>query len=166
MISVKSINELSDEAAAEMFRRCCGSEAWVEKMVAAKPFASAERLFEKSAQSFDELTHADWMSAFAAHPKIGDINTLKEKYGATKNWAQNEQAGASGISDEVAQDLAARNEEYLQKFGYIFIVCATGKSADQMLAMLKERLKNAPDTELLIAGAEQQKITHLRLEKL
>jgi len=91
---------------------------------------------------------------------------LKEKYGATKNWAQNEQAGATGISDQVAEELASCNEKYLQKFGYIFIVCATGKSADQMLAMLKDRLDNEPDAELPIAGREQQKITHLRLEKL
>lgn len=106
------------------------------------------------------------MEAFAAHPKIGDIKSLKEKYGDTKNWAQNEQAGARGISDEVAADLAASNERYLQKFGYIFIVCATGKSAQEMLAMLKLRLENDQLVELPIAAAEQVKITKLRLEKL
>jgi 2-oxo-4-hydroxy-4-carboxy-5-ureidoimidazoline decarboxylase len=165
-MDLKSINELSDDAVAEMFRRCCGSETWVKKMLEAKPFASGEQLFDWSDKAFSELTRADWMDAFAAHPKIGDIKSLKEKYGATKNWAQNEQAGATGISDQVAEELASCNEKYLQKFGYIFIVCATGKSADQMLAMLKDRLDNEPDAELPIAGREQQKITHLRLEKL
>jgi 2-oxo-4-hydroxy-4-carboxy-5-ureidoimidazoline decarboxylase len=165
-MDIKSINEQSDDAVAEMFRKCCGSDTWVGKMVAARPFASAEALFEKSDRAFSELDRADWMDAFAAHPKIGDIKSLKEKYGSTKSWAQNEQSGAQGISDETAHDLASSNEKYLQKYGYIFIVCATGKSADEMLGLLKQRLNNDAEKELPIAAAEQKKITHLRLEKL
>jgi len=135
-------------------------------MVGARPFASEQELSDRAEQSFNDLTRADWMDAFAAHPKIGDIKSLKEKYGSTKNWAENEQAGAHGISDEVAQDLASSNEEYFRKFGYIFIVCATGKTADEMLSMLKVRLNNDSDNELPIAAGEQKKITYLRLGKL
>ncbi len=165
-MDLKSINELSDVAAAELLGECCGSQSWVKAMVAARPYTSVDGLFGQSARAFSQLSRDDWMEAFAAHPKIGDIKSLKEKYGATKNWAQNEQSGAQGISDEVAQDLAASNEEYLNKFGYIFIVCATGKSADEMLSLLKVRLRNEAATELPIAAAEQAKITQLRLEKL
>lgn len=165
-MDLKSINGLNDNDAAEVFRRCCGSNTWVDKMIRARPFASDEALLEQADRSFKDLTREDWMDAFAAHPKIGDITSLKEKYSTTRNWAENEQAGAQGISDAVAQDLAARNEEYFQKFGYIFIVCATGKSAQEMLTMLKQRLHNDAETELPIAAEEQRKITHLRLEKL
>jgi len=165
-MDLKSINELNDLDALDLFRKCCGSDAWVKKMVGARPFASEQELSDRAEQSFNDLTRADWMDAFAAHPKIGDIKSLKEKYGSTKNWAENEQAGAHGISDEVAQDLASSNEEYFRKFGYIFIVCATGKTADEMLSMLKVRLNNDSDNELPIAAGEQKKITYLRLGKL
>lgn len=165
-MDLKNINELNDTEAAEAFRRCCGSNAWVKEMLGARPFVSAEALSEQADRSFKDLTRADWMDAFAAHPKIGDITSLKKKFSVTKNWAENEQAGAKGISDTVARDLAARNEEYFQKFGYIFIVCATGKSAEEMLTMLKQRLDNDAAIELPIAAEEQRKITHLRLEKL
>ncbi len=165
-MDLKSINELNHDDAAEVFRKCCGSNTWVEKMSGARPFGSDQALSEHADRSFKDLTRADWMDAFAAHPKIGDISSLKKKYNTTKNWAENEQAGAQGISDEVAQDLASSNEQYLQKFGYIFIVCATGKTADEMLAMLKHRLNNDPETELPIAAERTKKITHLRLGKL
>ncbi|MBS1956373.1 MAG: 2-oxo-4-hydroxy-4-carboxy-5-ureidoimidazoline decarboxylase [Cyanobacteria bacterium SZAS-4] len=165
-MDLKSINELNDNDAGEVFRRCCGSNAWVEEMIRARPFASDEALSQQADRSFKDLTRADWMEAFAAHPKIGDITSLKKKYAVTQKWAENEQAGAQGISDEVAKDLADRNEEYFQKFGYIFIVCATGKSAQEMLTMLKQRLNNDAETELPIAAEEQKKITHLRLGKL
>ncbi len=165
-MDLKSINELNDNDATEVFRRCCGSDAWVKGMTGARPFVSDEALAEQADRSFTSLTRADWMDAFAAHPKIGDITSLKKKYSVTKNWAESEQAGAQGISDAVAEDLSARNEQYFQKFGYIFIVCATGKSAEEMLTMLKQRLNNDAETELPIAAEEQKKITHLRLGKL
>jgi 2-oxo-4-hydroxy-4-carboxy-5-ureidoimidazoline decarboxylase len=165
-MELKRINELSSSDAAEAFRKCCGSESWTQAMVQARPYASDQALLETAEKSFGELKRPDWLEAFAAHPKIGDIKSLKEKYGATKNWAQNEQSGVQGISDEVASDLAASNEEYHRKFGYIFIVCATGKSANEMLSMLKDRLKNDAETELPIAAEQQKKITYLRLEKL
>lgn len=165
-MELENFNALKNEDAREAFRRCCGSERWVDAMVASLPTDSLSTLMRESEAAFAKLERSDWMDAFAAHPKIGDVNSLKAKYGATKTWASNEQSGAVGISDELAQELAHANEEYLKKFGYIFIVCATGKSAKEMLDMCLARLPNDAETELPIAANEQRKITQLRLEKL
>ena len=165
-MNLKLINELSVKEATEVFLKCCGCGRWARDMAGARPFRSDEELSARADHYFSQMTRLDWLEAFAAHPKIGDLKSLKEKYNATKNWAQNEQSGAVGISDEVAQKLASCNEEYVQKFGYIFIVCATGKTAIEMLALLQKRMENNTETELPIASEEQKKITHLRLEKL
>jgi 2-oxo-4-hydroxy-4-carboxy-5-ureidoimidazoline decarboxylase len=106
------------------------------------------------------------LEAFEHHPKIGDINSLKEKYPNTKEWASDEQAGINVASEEVLHAVAKGNEDYEKKFGYIFIVCATGKSAGEMRQILESRLMNNPDEEIQIAAEEQNKITKLRLEKL
>ena len=103
---------------------------------------------------------------FCAHPKIGDVDSLRAKFANTRDWASNEQAGVTEASDSVLQRLSELNREYEAKFGYIFIVCATGKSADEMLAILESRLPNDPTTELRTAAQEQLKITLLRLQKL
>jgi 2-oxo-4-hydroxy-4-carboxy-5-ureidoimidazoline decarboxylase len=106
------------------------------------------------------------LEAFEQHPKIGDINSLKKQYANTVAWASNEQAGVDAASDEVLQALAKGNDDYERKFGYIFIVCATGKSAGEMLELLQSRLTNDPESEIKIGAEEQNKITKLRLEKL
>ncbi len=165
-MNLKLINELSVTDATDVFLKCCGCGRWARDMARARPFSSDEELSKRADHFFHEMTRLDWLEAFKAHPKIGDLKSLKEKYNATKNWAQNEQSGVEGISEDVAQNLASGNEAYLQKFGYIFIVCATGKTADEMLSMLNARLENNSETELPIAAEEQKKITHLRLEKL
>jgi 2-oxo-4-hydroxy-4-carboxy-5-ureidoimidazoline decarboxylase len=113
-----------------------------------------------------ECTQADWKEAFQHHPKIGNIQSLKEKYSDTKEWASNEQSGVEAANDNTLAALAEANEMYEKKFGYIFIVCATGKSAAQMLDILNSRLPNDEATEIQIAAEEQLKITKLRLEKL
>jgi 2-oxo-4-hydroxy-4-carboxy-5-ureidoimidazoline decarboxylase len=112
------------------------------------------------------LSEADWKEAFARHPKIGDIESLAEKFQSTAALASKEQSGVIGASVTTLNALAEGNAAYESKFGYIFIVCATGKSAEEMLAMLNERLNNDPDAEIHIAAQEQAKITRLRLEKL
>ncbi len=114
-----------------------------------------------------KLTQSDWLEAFAGHPKIGqDIDSLKVKFKNTADWSAGEQAGVDSASEEVLQQLSEGNRAYEEKFGYIFIVCATGKSAAEMLALLQERMGNTPEKELLIAMAEQEKITRIRLERL
>jgi 2-oxo-4-hydroxy-4-carboxy-5-ureidoimidazoline decarboxylase len=100
------------------------------------------------------------------HPRIGDVSKLREKYKATATWSSQEQRGVQEASEEVLQGLADGNREYEARFGFIFLVCATGKSAGEMLALLRERMNNEPEAELRIAAGEQAKITRIRLEKL
>lgn len=127
-------------------------------MLAARPFVSRDDLMDRSDRIWRSLQRTDWLEAFAAHPRIGSR--------AARGWAAGEQAGARGADESVLTRLAARNREYEARFGHIFIVCASGKSADEMLALLEARLDNEPDAELSIAAEEQRKITRLRLDKL
>lgn len=135
-------------------------------MIGCRPFQNKDKLFELAEKIWFALTRNDWLEAFSHHPKIGDTEALQKKFQQTQPWTENEQAGVKGASADALKDLAAGNRLYKDKFGYIFIVCATGKSADEMLALLKERLENDPEAELLIAAKEQNKITRLRLGKL
>jgi len=146
--------------------KCCASKRWVSAMAAGRPFESDRQLLETAANAWNDLDHDDWLEAFAAHPKIGDIESLRQKYANTRDWAGNEQAGVAGAGETVLRRLSQLNCEYEAKFGYIFIVCATGKSAAEMLAILESRLPNEPAEEILHAAAEQLKITLLRLNKL
>ena len=135
-------------------------------MLAARPFASAEALHAASDRVDASLERADWLEAFTHHPKIGDISSLRAKFANTKGWASGEQSGTASASEETLVGLADGNRDYEDRYGYIFIVCATGKSADEMLGLLRARLGNDPAQELRIAAAEQAKITRIRLEKL
>ena len=159
-------NSCSEAGALEQFRKCCGSSLWTERMAHHRPFTSLQELKRVADETYNGLTAGDWKEAFSHHPKIGDVKSLREKFASTQQWAAGEQSGAHNASEQVLSALAEGNTAYHQKFGYIFIVCATGKSAEEMLGLLKERLPNNPDTELLIATEEQRKIMHLRLEKL
>lgn len=160
------LNNLAEAAAFEALNRCCGAQEWCRQMVALRPFESSAQLFACADDIWWNLSEADWLEAFTHHPKIGDIDSLRAKFATTREWAGNEQSSVKDAHTAVLQGLADGNLEYEQKFGYIFIVCATGKSAEEMLAILRQRLPNSLDQELRIAAAEQCKITHLRLEKL
>jgi 2-oxo-4-hydroxy-4-carboxy-5-ureidoimidazoline decarboxylase len=153
------------EAEAEL-RRCCGSARWVEHMMAARPFGDREHLFAAAEAAFNRLGAEDWREAFAHHPKIGDLAALRARFGDTREWAEDEQSGALQASEEVLEALARENAAYEARFRHIFIVCASGKTATEMLERLRERLSNDGDAELWVAAAEQAKITRLRLEKL
>jgi OHCU decarboxylase len=155
---VNWLNEMEPGACADAFRLCCGSDAWVRSMVAARPFANRNDLLQKSDHIWQSLQRGDLLQAFAAHPQIGSR--------AAQGWAAGEQAGARDADSSVSTRLAALNREYESRFGYIFIVCATGKSAAEMLELFEPRLENEPGTELQVAAEEQRKITRLRLEKL
>lgn len=166
MTLAEHINGLDEVAAAQTLGNCCAAPVWIETMLARRPFASDALLMAAAGEIWWSLDRDQWLAAFAAHPKIGDLNRLKKKFQSTANWAFSEQAAVSQATDETLHDLARYNELYEQRFGYIFIVCATGKSAGEMLALLKSRLENDTAAELRIAAAEQLKITRLRLEKL
>jgi 2-oxo-4-hydroxy-4-carboxy-5-ureidoimidazoline decarboxylase len=158
-------NALPDDEAQAALTKSCASTRWVEAMARARPFASADALLDAAARAEKELTRDDWLEAFAGHPRIGDVDSLRRKFASTAAWCEGEQAGVRQADDETLQRLAAENREYEAKFGHLFIVCATGKSAAEMLALLRERLANDPEVELAIAAGEQAKITRLRLER-
>ena len=158
-------NQATDPAATQTMLALCGSPNWVAQMCAARPFDSADSLHSTADKIFDGLVREDWLAAFAHHPKIGDMESLKAKYAGNKAWSGGEQSGVDSADDKTLLALSKGNEDYESRFGYIFIVCASGKSADEMLQLLQARLGNEPKDELLIAAAEQRKITHLRLDK-
>jgi 2-oxo-4-hydroxy-4-carboxy-5-ureidoimidazoline decarboxylase len=160
------LNALAAPARAEALATCCGAAAWVATLNQQFPFASAATLYEAAERTWHNLTEADWREAFAHHPKIGDVNALKEKFASTATWAAGEQGAVKQASPETLEALAAGNAAYERKFGYIFIVCATSKSAAEMLALLQARLPNDPSQEIHVAMREQAKITRLRLQKL
>lgn len=162
----KNLNELDESAAHQALENCCAAPAWISAMLTRRPFANDEDVTQAATSIWNSLPRDEWLAAFAAHPQIGDVNSLKKKYASTATWASNEQASVARASDDTLHELARYNQEYEAKFGYIFIVCATGKSAAEMLAILKSRMGNTADEELRIAAAEQLKITLLRLQKL
>jgi 2-oxo-4-hydroxy-4-carboxy-5-ureidoimidazoline decarboxylase len=135
-------------------------------MCAARPFDDLDHLLATASEVWHRLRRADYLEAFAAHPKIGNMESLRSKFQATEGWSASEQAGIAGTSEEVLNRLAQENRRYEERFGHIFIVCASGKSAAEMLALLEERLSHHPEEELAIAAGEQEKITQLRLLKL
>jgi 2-oxo-4-hydroxy-4-carboxy-5-ureidoimidazoline decarboxylase len=135
-------------------------------MVIDRPFESLAEMLEISDRIWEECDVDDYMEAFAGHPRIGDIDSLAKKYANTKGWAGGEQKGVEGAGREVLERLAKGNADYEERFGHIFIVCATGKSAAEMLALLEARLSNDPAHEITVAAEEQNKITRIRLKKL
>ena len=163
---IKKINSADTDEAADIFRKCCGSAWWCNQMTDDRPFTNADAVATAADAAFDQMPRDAWLEAFAAHPQIGDLQSLRMKYAGNREWSAGEQSGAADADENTLQRLAAGNAEYLNRFGYIFIVCATGKTAAEMLALLEARLGNAPEAELPIAAAEQRKITHLRLAKL
>jgi len=166
MTGLDRLNAMSAiDAEAELFR-CCGATRWAEQMAAERPFVDREVLLDSADALWPLLSEDDWLEAFTHHPKIGDIDSLRSRFAETRVWASGEQSGSETASEETLMALAEGNAHYEARFGYIFIVCATGKSAFDMLGMLQERLLNPPDVELEIAAREQQKITRLRLIKL
>ena len=166
-MKLNTLNTLPPEEAKAALANCCGATQWVNRMMEAHPFASASALFARCNDIwYGQCREEDWLEAFSHHPRIGGIDSLKEKYAATKNWAEKEQGGVKGAAATTLERLAAANRAYEEKFGFIFIVCATGKSAEEMLRLLQDRLENMREEELRVAMGEQCKITHLRLRKL
>ncbi|HUO85138.1 MAG TPA: allantoicase [Thermoanaerobaculia bacterium] len=140
-------------------RSCCASARWVERMSESRPFVTWNRLVEIAAATWSSLDRSDWIEAFAAHPRIGETRD-----GA--RWSSQEQSGTRGASQHTLDALERGNREYEQRFGHLFLVCATGRDADHIVEILSRRMLNDPDTELRVAAEEQRKITELRLEKL
>lgn len=155
-----------DDARAAL-ARCCASSRWVEAMLERRPFGSSASLCSAAREVWAHLGRTDYLEAFAGHPPLGArTSAMRERFASTHGWSREEQAGVEVAEEAVLAELERANQAYLERFGYLFIACATGKTAPELLALLRERLPNAPDRELLVAAAEQANITELRLEKL
>jgi allantoicase len=163
---VERLNVLSVADAARELLACCGARSWAAKMAAARPFASLAAAKEKARAIWSALGKDDWLEAFHAHPRIGERKAEGPQDATAKKWSADEQAKAGTASAATLAALAVTNLAYDQRFGHIYIVCATGKTADEMLALARARLQNDPATELGVAAEEQAKITDLRLERL
>jgi OHCU decarboxylase len=164
--SINRLNELSSQQAEAEFLKCCGSTAWAKRMSEARPFSNSDELSSKADEIWWNLDEEDWLEAFRAHPKIGEKKAAAAQSAEAEAWSALEQSESERAAAETKAALAEGNGEYEQRFGFIFIVCATGKSAEEILAALNGRLNNDPETELRIAAEEQRKITSLRLGKL
>lgn len=165
-MSLESLNALPPDEATQEFLKCCGSVRWANAMTSRRPFEAEEDLIRAASDVWWSLKQSDWLEAFHSHPKIGEKKAAAEVSTQSQHWSGQEQSGVRDANQDTIESLARLNREYEEKFGFIFIVCATGKSAAEMLAILRERLVNEIDVELPIAAAEQAKITELRLKKL
>jgi OHCU decarboxylase len=135
-------------------------------VAASRPFATTSSLRDTADTVWNGLGREDWLEAFSHHPRIGNTNPTEARHTATAHMSRREQSGMAGASDQVRGAFVELNRQYESKFGHVFLICATGKSADEMLAHLRVRLGNDAATELRNAVAEQAKITGLRLDKL
>jgi len=165
-MTVAELDAQPADAARSALERCCGARRWVEHMLAARPFGSPQALHAASDAAWAACDAQDQLEAFEHHPRIGDLRSLAERFASTREWANSEQSGVVGAEQAVLERLARGNADYEARFGYRFIVCATGLTAAEMLARLESRMHHDPGTERGIAAAEQHRITRLRLEKL
>ncbi|MCA9644196.1 MAG: 2-oxo-4-hydroxy-4-carboxy-5-ureidoimidazoline decarboxylase [Polyangiaceae bacterium] len=174
--AAQHLNTLSPSARVAALLSCCHCERWASELGAQAPFSNGAALEQRAHALWSQASEQERLEAFAGHPQIGgDLEALRKKFAASAHvaagtqsatWSGSEQAQVAGASEATLQRLAVKNREYLAKFGFIFIVCATGKSAEEMLALLEARLPHTREAELDIAAGEQAKITRIRLEKL
>ena len=164
-MTIAEFDHLEAAQKRSLLFQCCGSQKWVEKMIHLPPAEDLIDLFEDAEETWYECNEDDWKEAFTHHPMIGDVESLRKKF-STDQFAGKEQELINDSSEKVLEELAGGNNLYQQKFGYIFIVFATGKSAEEMLGILQSRLNNNPEEEIKIAMEEQNKITQHRLQKL
>jgi OHCU decarboxylase len=160
------VNALPADRAADVLRSCCGAERWVRAMVAHRPFASVDDALAAADAGWAPLGPADWLEAFSHHPRIGENKSASPQSARAAAWSSSEQASVAASDAGTRDELARMNREYEAKFGHIYIVCASGKSADELLAIARRRLQNEPAAELAEAAREQYAITRLRLRRL
>ncbi len=165
MPSLEELNRLDETELQDRLRACCGSMKWVELMMKAQPWSSVDQLYATSTATFQALDQQDWLEAFSHHPKIGEKSIDDSKAGA-KTWAREEQSLVQSEKGKVREELHRLNVEYEKKFGFVFLIFATGKDAEKILAEIKRRVVLNREDEIQNASKEQMKITALRLEKL
>lgn len=171
-MDIEQLNTASKQEAFKLLLNCCGSQRWAKRMSQARPFPDVVSLLETAQESWWDLEERDWLEAFAAHPRIGERKVQSRgsrsslSLAQSTQWSLQEQSGMNAATGEISVALAAANQAYEDRFSWIYIVCATGKSGLEMLELCRQRLNNDRATELRIAALEQCKITELRLKKL
>jgi OHCU decarboxylase len=163
-MTLDEFDALPSARAESVLMDCCGSARWAASVASRRPYVTVEALHKAADAIWWKLDRADWMEAFSHHPQIGDKPASGSE--SARQWAEGEQTGARAATEEVKTRLARANRAYFEKFGYIYIVCATGKTAEGMLAILNQRLQNDLPSELSIAAEQQRLITRIRLDKL
>jgi OHCU decarboxylase len=159
-LTLDRFNELPEDKAVAELLAVCHSRRWATAVAAGRPYADVAALQQAADEIWTGLTPGDWLEALEAHPRIG------ESGGGSAEWSRQEQAGVGGAGDDVRERLARDNADYEARFGHVFLISAAGRSADEILAALTERLGNDPDTELAVAADEHRRITRLRIERL
>lgn len=165
-LRVADLDVMPASEAEELLRACCGASAWVEGMLSRRPFHRCDALLAAADEIWWSLGERDWREAFAHHPRIGETGSVASRSVRARDWSHGEQGSMRQAAGDVRTALADANASYEARFGYLCIICATGKSPDELLALTRARLANAPDAELRVAAEEQRKITRLRLAKL
>jgi OHCU decarboxylase len=159
-----AFNEADESVAIQAMLACCGARRWAEAMVGLRAYSSVESLSLTADEVWSTMEEPDRMEAYAAHPRIGD-RSAPSASSVSAAWSQQEQSSMRGAAQQVLTDLAEGNRQYEERFGFTYIVCAAGKSAEQMLAILKRRLTNEREAELREAAEQQRQIMQVRLGK-
>lgn len=156
-------NDLPPAGATFQLLHCCAARRWAEAVVALRPYRSESALFTTADKVWATMQESDWMEAFHAHPRIGEKKV--EASGRSQSWSRQEQSSVDHAADALKQSMAAANARYEELFGFTYIVCATGKTLPEMLAILETRLAHDRVTELREAAEQQRQITNIRLRK-
>jgi 2-oxo-4-hydroxy-4-carboxy-5-ureidoimidazoline decarboxylase len=165
-MTITEFNALPEESARARLLDCCAANRWVSAMLAERPFQQMREVERAARLAWDDMCEDDWLEAFSAHPRIGDLDSLREKYASTRELAGGEQSMVGSAGEALLTELARLNAEYEDRFGFIFIVFASGKSATRILDLLRSRIGNSRDQELRNAASQQLEITLLRLKGL
>jgi len=163
---LERFNRLSKQKAAKALLDCCASDKWAQQVRQRRPFSDRASFFVAADKIWSELPQEDWLQAFRHHPAIGAKKAKSKQSATASRWSAKEQSTAQSAPPGVLEALAEENKAYAKKYGYVFLICATGKTSEDILKALRQRMSNEPEVELRIAAEEQRKITRLRLEKL
>jgi len=165
-VTLHELNALPTDLAMNAFRSCCGASRWVTGMLAGMPYASRDAVLSTADTVWSKLGADEWREAFSHHPRIGERTRAASQGTPAERWSADEQRDVSAADASVRAQLDEVNRAYEARFGFIYIVCASGRSAEELLVLAYERMENDRDTELRVAAEEQRRITRLRLEKL
>lgn len=163
---LRRLNSMTASEAEAAFHTCCGCRLWARRMAGVRPHATADELFDEADKQWASLGPAEWREAFSHHPRIGETNLGQPRFAETASQSAREQSGMAAATAEVRAEFLRLNAEYERKFGHVFLICATGRAAPEMLEQLRSRLNNDPSTELGNAAAQQSLITRIRLRRL